>query len=68
MPAGKTIVIQKNALIDVLLILRTVFHMLRGGSRAATTFKMERYYHTARHLGRCSSPRSASDAAKIKEE
>ena len=68
MPAGKTIVIQKNALIDVLLILRTAFHMLRGRYSAATTFKMERYCHKALHLGRCSIPRSASDAVKIKEK
>ena len=39
---------------------------LRGGPRAAATSKMEcfvkvvNYYHKALHLGRCSSPRSAS--------
>ena len=40
---------------------------VRGGSRAATTSKMERleavnYYHKVLHLGCCSSPRSASDS------
>ena len=41
--------------------------IIRGGSRAAATFKMERfmiivnYYHKVLHLGCCSSPRSASD-------
>ena len=45
----------------------------RGGSRTATTYKMERfviiaaavnYYHKALHLGCCSSPRPASDYRK----
>ena len=48
--------------------------IVRGGSRAAAIFKMEcfviivkgleavNYYHKAFHLGRCSSPRSASDS------
>ena len=47
--------------------------MVRGGSRTAATSKMElfviivnsfqlvNYYHKVLHLGRCSSPRSASD-------
>ena len=45
--------------------------MIRGGSRAAATSKMERfviviidnvnYYHKALYPGCCSSPKSASD-------
>ena len=57
-----------NSLQKVLL-----FPIVRGGSRAAATSKMERFviiangfqpltiYHKVLHLGCCSSPRSASD-------
>ena len=42
-------------------------YIIKGGSRAAATSKMEpfviivNYYHKALHLGCCSSPRSVSD-------
>ena len=55
-----------------------MYLVIRGGSRTATTSKMEHfviivngllnYYHKVLHLGCCSSPRSASGYSLLKAD